>query len=217
MLIVGLTGGIASGKSTVARMFEKKGAVVFDADVMARDVVGVGEPAWEEIVDHFGTGILLKSGDIDREKLGHIVFSDDAARNRLNAIVHPRVMEKMVEGIDALRKSNSAGPEVIVLDVPLLIESGMHGFVDVVVLVDLPVDIQKKRLENRDGLTDREMEDRFSSQMSAEKKKQYVDFTINNSGGLDKTRAQVEEFWDIVPVLLDKKRGRGMETKNNGS
>ena len=216
MLIVGLTGGIASGKSTVAKMFEKKGAVVFDADVMARDVVGVGEPAWEEIVDHFGTGILLKSGDINREKLGHIIFSDDSARNKLNAIVHPRVWEKMIEGIDALKKHHSAGGKVIIFDVPLLIETGMHDLVDVVVLVDVPVDIQKKRLENRDGLTDREMEDRLSSQMSVEKKKQYVDFTINNGGGLDKTRAQVEEFWDIIPVLLGKKRESDMETKNNG-
>ncbi|NLZ28402.1 MAG: dephospho-CoA kinase, partial [Firmicutes bacterium] len=158
----------------------------------------------------------LKSGDIDREKLGHIVFSDDSARNKLNAIVHPRVLEKMIAGIDALKKRHSARGEVIIFDVPLLIETGMHDLVDVVVLVDLPADIQKKRLENRDGLTDREIEDRLSSQMSAEKKKQYVDFTINNGGGLDKTRAQVEEFWDIIPVLLDKKRESNMETKNNG-
>ncbi|MFY9114269.1 MAG: dephospho-CoA kinase [Dethiobacteria bacterium] len=214
MLIVGLTGGIASGKSTVAKMFEEKSAVVFDADVIAREVVSVGEPAWEEIVHHFGTGILLKDRDIDRKKLGDIVFSDASARNKLNSIVHPRVMEKLIEDTNALKKQNSKA-EVVVFDVPLLIETGMHSLVDVVVLVYTPINIQKTRLKNRDGFSDREIGERLSSQMAIEEKKQYVDFTIDNSGSLDETFKQVEEFWGIVPLLLGKKKTYSAEIKNN--
>lgn len=212
MLIIGLTGGIASGKSTVARMFEEKSAVVFDADVISREVVSVGEPAWEDIVHHFGPEILLKNGDIDRKKLGDIVFGDTSSRNKLNSIVHPRVIEKLIEDTNALKKQNPR-KKVIVFDVPLLIETGMHALVDVVVLVYTPINIQKKRIKNRDGFSDKEIEERLSSQMGIEEKKQYVDFTIDNSGSLDETLKQVEEFWGIVPLLLGKKKTYGAEIK----
>ena len=124
------------------------------------------------------------------------------------------MMEKLIEDTNALKKQNSKA-EVVVFDVPLLIETGMHSLVDVVVLVYTPINIQKTRLKNRDGFSDREIGERLSSQMAIEEKKQYVDFTIDNSGSLDETFKQVEEFWGIVPLLLGKKKTYSAEIKNN--
>lgn len=204
MLVVGLTGGIASGKSTVAAMFENKGAVVFDTDSIAKDVVSVNEPAWQEIVANFGEEILLEDRNIDRKKLGNIVFKDTVSRDKLNSIVHPRVIEKLINETDRLKENNSS-TEVIVYDVPLLVESGMYNMVDAVVLVFTSPDVQKERLKKRDGLSDEEIEDRISAQLPLEEKKRYADYTIDNGGSIKETSRQVDEFWSILPLLKSKK------------
>ncbi len=204
MIIVGLTGGIASGKSTVAKMLEEKGAVVFDTDVIAREVVDIGQPAWHEILEYFGEDVKLKDGLIDRKKLGDLVFNDAEARHKLNSIVHPRVMEKLVEDTEELKKK-SQPPEIVVYDVPLLIEAGMNKMVDIVVLVFSSIQAQKERLKKRDGFLEEEIEARLSSQMPTEEKKKYADYIIDNSSDLEETNRQVEELWSILPLVDMKK------------
>lgn len=204
MIIVGLTGGIASGKSTVANMLKEKGAVVFDTDVIAREVVDIGQPAWHEILDYFGEDVKLKDGHIDRKKLGDLVFNDSEARHKLNSIVHPRVMEKLVDNTEELKKKNQP-PEIVVYDVPLLIEAGMNRMVDIVVLVFSSIQAQKERLKKRDGFLEEEIEARLSSQMPIEEKKKYADFIIDNSSDLEETNKQVEELWSILPLVDMKK------------
>lgn len=203
MIIVGLTGGIASGKSTVAEMFKNKGAVVLDADSAAKEVVSVEEPAWKEIVDYFGGDILLRDRNIDRKKLGDIVFNNPEARDKLNSIVHPRVIEKFVKETEELKNKNKP-PEALIYDVPLLVEAGMHQAADVVVLVYTSPEVQKQRLAERDGFSGEEIDARLSSQMPLEEKKKYADYTINNDGSIKETLRQVDEFWNIMPVVKNK-------------
>ncbi len=205
MIIIGLTGGIASGKSIVAGMFAQKGAFVIDADTVAHQVIKSGEPAWEEIVSFFGTGILSAEGEIDRKKLAALVFNNEEHLKKLNAIVHPRVgaMFALIIG-DLPNKKNP--PEVIIYDVPLLIEAGIHKTVDAVVLVYAPRALQEERIQNRDGLTLEEIEARLAAQMSFEEKKNFADYIIENTGSLDETRGQVDDFWNLLPLLIKKKK-----------
>ncbi len=207
MLILGLTGGIASGKSTVVKMLKNKGAIIFDTDILAREVVNVGEPAWEEIIAYFGEDIKLPDGAIDRKKLGHIVFNDPEARHRLNMIVHPRIVEKLLAETDKLRNKKNP-PEIVVYDVPLLIEAGMNKMVDMVVLVYASPEIQKERLKYRDGLNEEEIEARLGSQMPMEEKKKYADYIIYNESHLEDTIYQVDELWSILTLVNERKSGK---------
>jgi dephospho-CoA kinase len=197
MLIVGLTGGIASGKSLVARMLERKGALVLDADAIAREVVAPGAPAWREIVDWLGESILLADGSIDRGRLGRLVFSDAAARQKLNAIVHPRVGQELIDRTGAIERRNPGA--VLVYDVPLLIEAGMQQHVDRVLLVYVTPEIQLQRLQRRDKLTRDEALARVKAQMPLEEKKNYAHTVIDNNGTIRQTARQVARFWaDLV-------------------
>lgn len=193
MIIVGLTGGIATGKSTVAKMFKEAGAVIVDADLIAREVVEKGTPAWQKVRDEFGDEILLDDQEIDRDKLGDIIFNNPEKKEMLNSIVHPAVFQKIGERIKKIEQD--APDAVVMLDVPLLIESGMQdGFSDVV-LVYITEKMQVKRLMERDGFPEKDALARIRSQMPIDEKKDMVDIVIDNSEGLENTRRQVKEVY----------------------
>jgi len=196
MLIIGLTGGIASGKSTVSSMLAEKGAVIIDADRIARELVQPGKPAWQEIVDWQGCSVLLENGTINREKLGRLVFNDVQARCKLNKIIHPKVREEMACRTEVVIRDNPKA--VLVYDVPLLIESGMQDMVDLVVLVYVTPGIQLKRLQKRDNLLREEAKLRILSQMPLEDKKKYAFTVIDNSASVKNTARQVDRFWSDV-------------------
>ena len=199
MLIVGLTGGYASGKSTVAKMFVELGGVLIDADRLAREVVKPDKQAWLEIVAHFGKGILLKNREIDRKALGEIVFGSDAERERLNAIVHPRVLEEELKAIEEIRKREPDA--IVILSVPLLIESGHYRQCDKIVVVTVDRDTQIKRLMERDGFSREESLRRISAQMPLSEKVTYADFVIDNSGSIQETELKVKEVFSRLRML----------------
>lgn len=191
--LAGLTGGIASGKSTAAAMLAEAGARVVDADHIAREVVQKGTAGWQAIVAHFGKRILRPDGQIDREALGAIVFHDPDAKAILNRIVHPAVGEQMEAEIQRLAAFHPK--DLLVLDVPLLIESGWHAFLPVVILVYVPESVQKTRLMQRDGLSRADAEARIRAQMPIEAKRALADYIIDNSGSREATRRQVMDVY----------------------
>jgi dephospho-CoA kinase len=190
-MIIGLTGGIACGKSTVSRLLAEREARIIDADIIAREVVRPGEPAWSLIVDRFGQNILLENQELDRIKLGSIVFSDEAARLDLNAIIHPAVRKRMKELTEAAVQE---GVRLIVLDIPLLYESKLEYMVEKVVVVHCTPEQQLERLMERNGFSREEALRRIASQMPVEDKKSRADYCINNSGTLFDTELQVDEL-----------------------
>ncbi len=196
MLIIGLTGGIASGKSTVGRMLKEKGAYLLDADKLAREAVKPGEPAWRQIVDWLGESILLSDRYIDRSKLASLVFDDKSELEKLNKIVHPEVGYRFKALTEEII---SKDPEaVIVYDIPLLIEAGMQKMVDHIVLVFVPREVQIQRLQQRDALSRREAELRLKAQMPLEEKRKQAHTVIDNGGTLEDTASQVEKFWQKI-------------------
>ena len=196
MNVVGLTGGIASGKSTVSRMLGELGAEVIDADRIARDVVRHGTPAWREIRDHFGAGILLPDGEIDRAALGDLVFHDSEQKDALNRIVHPRVIAEYALRITDLEKTV---PEaLVIMDVPLLFESGMHQGLDAVIVVYVPIDLQLQRLRERDRLSREDAMARIQSQMPLKEKAAQATHLIDNSGTRENTLLQTRRIFDIL-------------------
>lgn len=193
MRVIGLTGSIASGKSAVAKMLEEKGAYLLDADLLAREVVEPGQPAWQEIVDWLGESILRPDRKIDRAKLADLVFNDRQMLEKLNRIIHPRVSSRFVFLSEKIKEKDPDA--VIVYDVPLLIEADMQGFVDLVLLAYVPRKVQLARLQSRDGLSRCGAELRLKAQMPLEEKKNYADVIIDNSGTLTETSRQVDRFW----------------------
>jgi len=191
MVEVGLTGGIGSGKSEVARLLASYGAVVIDADVLAREVVQSGTPGLAKIVEEFGTGVLRGDGSLDREKLAAFVFDDEAARTRLNAIVHPLVAARTIE-----LKAEADEDAVVVYDVPLLVEAGLTEMYDLVVVVDAALDTQLARLRSRRGMTDEAARARVAAQATRDQRLAAADVVIDNSGSLDELEAQVRELWE---------------------
>lgn len=217
MLNVGLTGSIACGKSTVARMFVEKGAFHIDFDHLAHQVEEPDQTAWRRIVDRFGTGILNADRTINRARLGAIVFEDRKMLETLNGIVHPEVFMAWHRRLNEIRQ---ARPDAIVIsDVPLLIEAGMESMVDIIVLVYVSPEEQIRRLMDRDNCSRREAEVRFSSQMSIDEKKQHADVVIDNQGSVEATRKIVDQVWEnllakekeirtVGPVSEEAKNGR---------
>ncbi|KJR46792.1 Dephospho-CoA kinase [Desulfosporosinus sp. I2] len=197
MLTIGLTGGIGSGKSTVARWFIKQGVPVLDADKTVHNLLQSDSLVISKLVQDFGTEILDKKGQINRSKLGAQVFNDDDARKRLELIVHPRVIECMNAEQTVLRDS---GVRVCVWDVPLLFEVGFEKFVDEVWVVWIPRDLQILRVLARDKLSLSEVEARIAAQGSLEDKRQQADIVIDNSGSELQTIAQLEETWERLIV-----------------
>ena len=194
-----LTGGIASGKSLVSRMFQELGAYLIDADIVARQVVEPEKPAWKEIIESFGEEILLEGGALDRKRLGDIIFKDREKRQILNDIVHPRVIEEINE---RERGCHENQPERLVLaDVPLLIETGMHRAYSTIILVYLPEAVQLRRLMVRDQLSRQDALVRIRSQMPLSEKLAYATHIIHNEKSIEDTRRQVHE---LSPELLGK-------------
>jgi dephospho-CoA kinase len=191
MKVLGLTGGIGSGKSMVASMLTQLGADVIDADRIAREVVEPGQPALKEIATAFGTDILLPDGRLDRGKLARIIFADPVARGTLNAITHPRIRERMDAEISARR--SRAG--VLVVDIPLLYENDRTRAVETVIVVWVDPKTQLRRLQERDGLSVEEARQRIAAQMPLDEKRAGADVVIDNSGSREKTRRQVEAVY----------------------
>ena len=187
---IGLTGGIASGKSTVARELERLGAVIIDADILARDVVALGTEGLKAIVTRFGEQVLAPDGSLNRRALAGIVFADPQARADLNAIIHPRVRERALE----LEAAAPAGA-VVVHVIPLLVETGQQDDFDAVVVVDTTVEEQLRRLTRRDGLTQTEAEQRVAAQASREERLGAATHVIDSSGPVRETMRQVDELW----------------------
>jgi dephospho-CoA kinase len=195
-VIVGLTGGIATGKSTVSQMLRDLGATVIDADVWARKVVEPGSPALAEIAETFGPGVLHPDGTLNRPALADIVFHDDKARERLNAITHPRVREGMWQETQA---ALAARPDLpVIWDVPLLFEGGTWRLVDATVVVYVDEETQRTRLMQRNGLSREDADARIRAQMPIEEKRQRADYVIDNRGTIEETRKQVEALWQIL-------------------
>ena len=190
MLRVGLTGGIGAGKGEVARRLAGYGALVIDADQVAREVVAPGTPGLDEVVAVFGTEVLRPDGSLDRALLGEIVFSDPALRGKLNAIVHPRVGERMRE------IEETAGEEdVVVHEIPLLAENGLAGAFDVVVVVDVPPAVQVERLVSIRGLTESHALARMSAQATREERLAVATMVVDNSGSLEDLDERVAALW----------------------
>ena len=193
MLRVGLTGGIGSGKSEVARRLAEHGAVLIDADVAARQVVEPGSPGLAQVVAAFGDEVLRPDGSLNRERLGEIVFADPALRGKLNAIIHPLVREWMQEAERAAVQTD--GDAIVVHDVPLLAESrGKAGF-DAVIVVDVPPDLQLERLVSQRGMAAEQASARMAAQASREQRLAVADIVIDNSGSLDDLDRRVAEVW----------------------
>jgi dephospho-CoA kinase len=193
--LIGLTGGIASGKSAVARMLRARGVPVIDADQLARDVVAPGTDGLRAIVERFGAGVLLDDGTLDRKKLGAVVFGDDAARRDLNAITHPRVAQLAMEKLEALRAS---GAPVAVYEVPLLFENNLEGMMDATVLVAARDDVQLARLMARDGIDEAAARARMNAQMPLAEKRKRATFVLENDGTLGDAERQLDEIWSRV-------------------
>lgn len=198
MLTVGLTGGIGSGKSTVARMLAELGAVVIDADALARDAVAVGTPGFDAVRERFGERVLGNEGDLDRAALAAIVFADETSRRDLEAIVHPEVRRRIAETVQAYADTD----DIVVLDSPLLIETGAHRDCSVVIVVSATTQHQIDRLVAR-GMDASDVRARLATQMPLEEKAAFADILIDNDGTLDELKAQVGRAWEQLSIISE--------------
>jgi len=192
VLLVGLTGGIGSGKSTVAAMLERRGAVVIDADDFARRAVEPGTPGHARVVETFGSGILTRGGDIDRERLADVVFADAEARKRLEAIVHPDVARLFAETVDVYRDTD----RIVVYVVPLLVERSLQSGFDVIVVISASPDVRVARLVTGRRMNEKDARDRMAAQLSDEERERAADVVIRNEGTLDDLERAVDGLWD---------------------
>lgn len=195
MLLVGLTGNIASGKSTVAQLFGRWGATLIDADVLARQAVDVGMPAYHAIVERWGEGVTAPDGPIDRRELRQRVFSDSEQLEALNAIVHPEVQRLRDELVDEARRR---GDRIVVCDIPLLFERRLAEQFDRIVLVDAPRPVRMERLVRDRGLEMTEAMKMIASQMPAELKRARADYLIDNTGTPEELEARARAVWDAL-------------------
>jgi dephospho-CoA kinase len=195
MKLVGLTGGIATGKSTVAAMLGALGAEIIDADELAREIVEPGQEAWQDIVEAFGPEILLHDKTINREKLRKIVFKDETARKRLASITHSRIRSRAQ---DRIQKLASEGVDLIVYEAPLFFENRVQLWLRPVILVTCDLTTQKQRLRKRDRLGEEEIQQHLNAQMPLEEKRKLADFIIENDGDLEELRKNVIEVWEKI-------------------
>ena len=187
---VGLTGGVASGKSTVSAILAELGAIVIDADLIAREVVARGTPGLDAVVAEFGTELLTPEGDLDRPAMGALVFGDPGARKRLEAIIHPLVHRRSAE-----LEEEAGASAVVVHDIPLLAEVGRAGSFDAVVVVDAPAELQVSRMVEDRGWTRAEAESRIAAQATREDRLAIATYVVDNTGTRDELRARVEEIY----------------------
>jgi dephospho-CoA kinase len=203
--VVGLTGGIASGKSTFADALRARGVPVIDADALARAAVAPGTTALAEIAREFGGGVLARDGTLDRKKLGAVVFADASARRRLEAITHPAVREAVAEETARLA---AAGHSLAFYDVPLLYEVGLERLLDSVVVVWVPRDVQRARLQARDGIAPAAADARLAAQLPIDEKAARADFVVENTGAPGELGAKADR------LLADLRRGLGRKLPN---
>ena len=194
MLLVGLTGGIAAGKSLVSEILRGLGAYIIDADKIARQVVEPEKPAWFEIVKFFGRDIINKDKTINRKRLGEIIFNDPVKKRKLEEIVHPKVIEEENRLVKEYGRKNPNG--IVIIDAALLIEAGSHKMVDKLIVVYADKETQFKRLSERDGLSRADAEKRTASQLPLDKKVKMADFVIDNSKGIEETRRQTIDIFN---------------------
>ncbi len=187
---IGLTGGIGAGKTAVARRFAELGALVVDADALAREVVAAGTPGLAAVVAEFGPGVLRPDGELDRPALGRLVFADEDKRGRLNAIVHPLVRRRAAELIAA-----APAGAVVVQDVPLLVETGQADRYDLVVVVEAPAGLRAERLARDRGMTAEEARSRMAAQATDEQRRAAADVVLVNDGSVEDLRAEVDRVW----------------------
>jgi dephospho-CoA kinase len=201
---IGLTGGIASGKSTVSGMLRELGAVVIDADQLAREVVARGTPGLAAVVAEFGDQLLTPDGELDRPRMGELVFGDEDARKRLEAIIHPLVFERIVE-IEA-----GTGPDdVVVHDIPLLAESGRADTFDAVIVVDAPTEVQVERMVRDRGWSEADARSRIAAQASREDRLAIASYVVENTGTLEDLRQRVTEVFEEVVSAGTRSRATG--------
>jgi dephospho-CoA kinase len=193
MRLIGLTGGIATGKSTVTRMLADHGATVIDADELAREAVRPGEPALDLVVQRFGPEVVQADGALDRARLGEIVFADAAARRDLERITHARIIELMQERIAAALAGDAP---LVVVDIPLLFENGREGLFEGVMLVYAPPEVQIRRLRERNGLDEESARRRLAAQLPIDEKRDRATWILDNTGDLDATRRAVDAWWE---------------------
>ncbi|AZB43893.1 dephospho-CoA kinase [Bacillus sp. FJAT-42376] len=192
-LVIGLTGGIASGKSTVSSILKEYGFPIIDADILAKEAVDPGMPAYTQIVEAFGDSILQNDGSIDRAKLGSLIFGDSEKRKVLNGIVHPQVRQEMVRQRDEYIQQ---GKKAVILDIPLLFESKLTHFADKILLVYVTPDVQVNRLMKRNQYNEKEARQRIDSQMPLEEKKHLADEVLYNNGTVEETKNQLSAIMD---------------------
>lgn len=191
--VLGLTGGIAAGKTAVGQLFQARGAVLIDADQVARQVVQKSQPGLAEIVALFGITILNAAGELDRSKLGRLVFSDPSQLNRLNAVIQPRIRQEIINQSAAYR---AQGYPLVVVMIPLLYEMNYETICDAVLDVDIPLELQVKRVMMRDHLTIVEAKQRITAQLSREQRLSRADFILDTSGNLLQLQENFDELWD---------------------
>lgn len=197
MRIIGLTGNIASGKTTVAKMFERLGAKIVDADLIAREVVEPDKPAHKEIEKHFGSGIMNDDRTIDRQKMGEIIFNNEGQREILNRITHPRITQEIKRKIEDCR---SQGAEAVIVEAALIVENSgwLKDAVDCLVVVRAQEESQIERMLQRNEYTRKEAKSRLKSQMPGSDKEKHGDYVIDNSGSLLETEKQVMRVWNKI-------------------
>ena len=197
-MIIGLTGSIASGKSTVASMLKKKGYPVVDADEIARLVVEPGSEVMQEIEAQFGSSMIRSDGSLNREKMGELVFGNEEARKKLNGIIHPAIRKEMHRQKDEWLDK---GANTVILDIPLLFESKLQSHVDKILVISVTPEIQKSRLMERNSLSEKEAEARIQSQLPITEKEQGADAVVHNNGSLEETEKQLDEVlhnWNAI-------------------
>ena len=193
LLILGVTGGIASGKTAVAHMLEELGAVTIDLDIVARQVVEPGKPAWKEIVGYFGPEVVLADDHLDRKRLSGMIFRDKNKRKKLESFTHPRIFEGLVSRIDEIAEKNPRA--LIQVIVPLLYEFNLQDLFHRVLVVYIPFEKQVERLKKRDGIGRKEASRMLGAQLPIDRKVALADFVINNENSLEETGKQVQDLW----------------------
>lgn len=204
MLLVGLTGGIGSGKSTVARMLGRRGAIVFDADDLARAAIAPGSPGLDRVIERFGSDILTAEGEVDRQALADRVFAHPEDRRVLESIVHPEVFRLLAEAVEPYRETDT----IVVFDAPLIVETGFHEACDVLVVVSAPVEQQVTRVMAARGMTADQARARIAAQLSTEDKERVSTFILVNDGSLDDLQERVDGLWEDLRAWAARIEGR---------
>ncbi len=203
MLVVGLTGGLASGKSVASKTLRDLGLPIIDADLIAREMVKPNEAGYRDIVDHFGKGILNPDRTINRRRLAKIIFSDPEERERLNSLLHPRIVKEIKRRIENFKEK---GEGMVIVDAALLIAAGQLPLVDKLIVVIVSERLQIKRLAQRDHLTEKEARKRIATQMPLSEKMKLADYVINNSGSVKKTIKRTKEVYDQLCLTITGKK-----------